>query len=138
MDEVNGLEIHEQVLLIDLENCPNQLSKLPDDLSQYKRVVICHAQSNAKIPLDWLGSLATAISAGRLIIMKMEKAGKNAADFGICFFAGVLMQELPRNTHFTIVSNDADLDHAVHLLRAHGRSADRVGINKKTMKIRLF
>lgn len=124
------IESHKSVLLIDLENCPNHLGKLYDDLSKYTKVVICHAQSNAKIPLNWISPLSAAVLSGRLLIVKMEKSGKNSADFGICFFAGALMQEMPTDTHFTIISNDLDLDHAVSLLRAHGRSADRVGTNK--------
>lgn len=63
----------------------------------------------------------------------MTSGGKNAADFGICFFAGVLMQQLHEETHFVIVSNDTDLDHAVNLLIGQGRSAERMG-NKKEEK----
>lgn len=117
-----------KVMLIDLENCPKQLQTLPEDISSYSRVVICHAHANAKIPLSWITLLAEAITAGRLKVQQMEQGGKNAADFGICFLAGALMQELPADTHFVIVSDDKDLDHAVHLLQAHQRSAERVGL----------
>lgn len=119
-----------KVLLIDLENCPHQLATLLADLDSYVQVIICHAQSTAKIPLNWLESLAAAIAAHKLRIIKMQASGKNSADFGICFFAGALMQELPPETHFVIVSNDADLDHAVHLLKGQGRSAERIGALK--------
>ena len=122
-----------KVLLIDLENCPNQLHHLPSDLANYTQVVICYAQSASKIPLNWLVPLSTAISANKLKIQKMERAGKNSADFGICFLAGALMHELPENTHFVIVSNDTDLDHTVHLLKSNGRSSERVG-TKQTEK----
>jgi hypothetical protein len=57
----------------------------------------------------------------------MTSGGKNAADFGICFFAGVLMQQLHKETHFVIISNDTDLDHVVNLLKGQGRSAERIG-----------
>ncbi|MBV0933816.1 PIN domain-containing protein [Marinobacterium weihaiense] len=117
-----------KVMLIDLENCPKQLQNLPEDINIYSRVVICHAHANAKIPLNWITLLAEAITAGRLKIQQMEKGGKNAADFGICFLAGALMQELAADTHFVIVSDDKDLDHAVHLLQAHQRSAERIGL----------
>lgn len=119
-----------KVMLIDLENCPKQLQNLPDDISTYNRVVICHAHANSKIPLNWISLLAEAITAGRLKIQQMEKGGKNAADFGICFLAGALMQELPDDTHFVIVSDDKDLDHAVNLLLAHHRSAERIGLQE--------
>jgi len=41
-----------KVLLIDLENCPNQINDLLSTLSDYAQVVICYAQSGAKVPLD--------------------------------------------------------------------------------------
>lgn len=122
---------HKKVLLIDLENCPSQLEQLPEDLVDYLQVVICYAMSHSKLPLNWLVPLSTAISANKLKIVKMACVGKNSADFGICFLAGALMQEMPQETHFVIVSNDKDLDHVVHLLKSHGRSAERIGSRKE-------
>lgn len=124
-----------QVLLIDLENCPNQLQKLPENLADFSQVVICYAKSTAKVPLDWLHFLHKTINANRLKIIKMPNGGKNAADFGICFFAGVLMTQLPEKTHFVIISNDTDLDHAVNLLISQGRTAERVGYKPKKEKV---
>jgi hypothetical protein len=120
-----------QVLLIDLENCPNQIQKLQKNLENFSQVIICYARSDAKIPLDWLTSLNGTINENKLKIFKMPNGGKNAADFGICFFAGMLMVQLPEDTHFVIVSNDADLDHVVNLLKSQCRSAERVGAAKK-------
>lgn len=120
-----------KVLLIDLENCPNQIQKLLEDLEQFSNVVICYTQSGAKIPLDWLVPLSATINSSKLKILKMANAGKNSADFGICFSAGVLMQQLPQQAHFVITSNDTDLDHVVSLLQSQGRSAERVGIKKE-------
>lgn len=120
-----------QVLLIDLENCPNQIQKLQKSLESFSQVIICYAKSDAKIPLDWLTSLNGTINENKLKIFKMPNGGKNAADFGICFFAGMLMTKLPEDTHFVIVSNDSDLDHAVNLLKSQGRSAERIGTAKK-------
>lgn len=119
-----------KVLFIDLENCPNQIQKLLEDLEQYSSVVICYAQSGAKIPLDWLIPLSATIQSNKLKILKMASAGKNSADFGICFSAGALMQQLPQQTHFVISSNDTDLDHVISLLQSHGRSAERIGTQK--------
>jgi len=116
-----------RVLLIDLENCPSQLKQLPADLACFERVLICYANNTPKIPLEWLNVLAAALNANRLKVVRMEVAGKNAADFGISFFAGALMRELPENAHFVIVSNDTDLDHVVRLLIQQGRSAERIG-----------
>lgn len=122
-----------RVLLIDLENCPGQIDQLQENLEQFSQVVICYAQTGAKIPLDWLIPLSVAVSSNKLRIFKMTSGGKNAADFGICFFAGVLMQQLHKETHFVIISNDTDLDHVVNLLKGQGCSAERIG-NKKEEK----
>lgn len=120
-----------KVLLIDLENCPSQINDLLAKLGSYSQIVICYAQSGAKVPLDWLVPLSEAIGSQRLKIIKMASVGKNAADFGICFFAGVLMQQFPPGTSFTILSDDTDLDHVVRLLTGEGRQAARVGGKKE-------
>ena len=60
-----------QVLLIDLENCPTQINVLLKDLEQFSQVLICYAQSGAKIPLDWLMPLTAMVNAERLKIIKM-------------------------------------------------------------------
>ncbi len=116
-----------EILLIDLENCPSQVSGLLDQLDRYASVVICYALSGAKVPLDWLPALSQALHNQKLRIIHMHRLGKNAADFGISFFAGMLMQQMPAGAQFTIVSNDTDLDHVVHLLQDQGRQAQRMG-----------
>jgi hypothetical protein len=123
------------VLLIDLENCPSQINQLMENLEQYSQVVVCYAQSGAKIPVDWIMALTATINDNRLKLVKMPTVGKNAADFGITFWAGILMTQLPTNTHFDIVSNDTDLDYAVSLLIDQGRSAERVGIKKENLPV---
>jgi hypothetical protein len=120
-----------RVLLIDLENCPNQAQQLMENLEKYSHVVVCYAQSGAKIPLDWVIPLTTTVNEDRLKIIKMPNSGKNAADFGITFWAGMLMAQLPPQTHFDIVSNDTDLDHVVSLLISQQRSAQRIGTKKE-------
>ncbi|MCX7110488.1 MAG: PIN domain-containing protein [Proteobacteria bacterium] len=115
-----------RVLLIDLENCPSQINQLMKNLEQFSQVVICYAQSGAKVPIDWILPLTSTVNSNKLKIFKTPGAGKNAADFGITFWAGVLMQQLPQNTHFTVVSEDTDLDHVINLLKSQGRSAERI------------
>lgn len=61
----------------------------------------------------------------------MATVGKNSADFGICFFAGMLMQQMPEKSHFVIMSDDTDLDHVVNLLNSQNRTAERVGVRKE-------
>jgi len=124
-----------RVLLIDLENCPNQVQQLMENLEKYSHVVVCYAQSGAKIPLDWVIPLTTTVNDDRLKIVKMPNSGKNAADFGITFWAGMLMAQLPLQTHFDIVSNDTDLDHVVSLLISQQRSAQRIGTKKENHAI---
>ncbi|MGB5444345.1 MAG: PIN domain-containing protein [Psychromonas sp.] len=120
-----------KILLIDLENCPHQIQQLQKSLIDYTQVVICYAHSTAKIPLDWLIPLNDTINNDRLKIYKMATVGKNSADFGICFFAGMLMQQLPEQSHFVIMSDDTDLDHVVNLLNSQNRTAERVGVRKE-------
>jgi hypothetical protein len=120
-----------RVLLIDLENCPSQIHQLMSDLEQYSQIVVCYAQSGAKIPIDWIMALTATINNNKLKLVKMPTVGKNSADFGITFWAGVLMAQLPPQTHFDIVSNDTDLDYLVSLLISQQRSAKRVGIKKE-------
>lgn len=130
MDKVKE-EASNRVLLIDLENCPSQINQLMENLGQYSHVVVCYAQSGAKIPIDWVVPLTATVNANKLRIAKMPNTGKNSADFGISFWAGVLMIELPKQTHFDIVSNDNDLEHVVDLLKDQGRNATRIGIKKE-------
>lgn len=115
-----------RVLLVDLENIPSLANDLLAMLEQYAQVVICYAQSTAKIPFDSLAPLASALSTCRLKIIKMPAAGKNAADFGIAFLAGTLCHQCATDTSFVILSNDAGLDHVISMLVAQGRSAVRI------------
>ncbi len=120
-----------KILLIDLENCPNQINQLQNDIEEYTQVIICYAKTGVKIPLDWLESLSKAIVKNKLKIFKMTTGGKNSADFGICFFAGSLMHQFQNKAHFVIISNDLDLDHVVNLLISQGCTAERVGVAKE-------
>jgi hypothetical protein len=123
-----------KILLIDLENYPSQINELPKVLAQYHLVVICYAQSNARIPIDWLMPLNDTINKAQLKIFRMTSNGKNAADFGISFYAGMLMSQLPTDAHFVIMSDDQDLDHVVNLLKNQQRSAERLGMRKDEPK----
>lgn len=120
-----------RVLMIDLENCPNQIHQLMRNLEQFSQVLICYAQSGAKVPIDWIMQLTATVNDNRLKIVRMPSIGKNAADFGIAFWAGILMRELPPHTHFVIVSEDTDLDHVVGLLKSHGCGAERINTKKE-------
>ena len=120
------LEETKKILLIDLENCPNQIKKLHENLMEFHKVVICYAHSEVKIPLDWLMPLNKIINKNRLEIFKMPNKGKNSADFGIAFLAGSLTQQYDK-ADYLIISNDKDLNHVVDLLKNKGSSAERLG-----------
>ena len=60
--------------------------------------------------------------------------GKNAADFALTFHAGLLVNQLPTNTEFTILSDDTGLDYAVHLLHDKGRMASRLSGKEQPAK----
>ena len=120
-----------RVLLIDLENCPCQINSLMTHLEKYSHIVVCYAQSGAKIPVDWIIPLTTIVNDDRLKLVKMPAIGKNAADLGIAFWSGILMAQLPAQTHFDILSNDTDLDYVVSLLIGQQRGAERIGNKKK-------
>jgi hypothetical protein len=115
-----------RALLIDIDNCPRQLERLPEILAAYTRVIACYGGSEPKVPLGMVPVLATAIHDGRLAIIGMQKKGKNAADFGLAFWAGRLAAEMPPNTEFCILSQDTDLDHVVYMLQDANRQVERL------------
>src|SRR4030095_10304208 len=115
-----------RVLLIDLDNCPRQIDRLPETLTEYARVIACYGGVEPKVPLGMVPLLATAIHEGRLTILGMQKKGKNAADFGLAFWAGRLAAEMPPDTEFLILSQDTDLDHVVHMLQGANRRVERL------------
>ena len=118
-----------RVLLVDLDNCPNQLSQLSQAINHFSRVVVCYGGFDPKIPLNQLIPLASALVAGRLIIESMDRKGKNAADFGLTFWAGRLLAETSPETEFLVLSRDTDLEHLMSMLRRAGRTVERMDGN---------
>ncbi|MEO5334982.1 MAG: PIN domain-containing protein [Magnetococcus sp. YQC-5] len=82
-----------------------------------------------RVPLSLMMQLAPSVCAGRLEVVGMKKPGKNAADFGLAFYAGRLLSEMPEETEFIILSEDGDLDHVVNLLRGLQRKVERINGN---------
>ena len=119
-----------KALLIDLDNCPKQLSELSKTIDHFERIVVCYGGCEPKVHLDLVVLLASAIHKKQLEIIRMKKGGKNAADFGLSFWAGRLSASMPEDTEYIILSEDKDLDHVVNLLHSLDRRAVR--INGKT------
>jgi hypothetical protein len=115
-----------KALLIDLDNCPKQIEKIQQNSEEYSQIIVCYGGSDPKVHISLVPFLASAINDGRLELIGMEKKGKNAADFGLAFYAGKLMAQMPVDTDFLILSEDTDLDHVVNLLKSSGREAKRV------------
>ncbi len=114
-----------RALLIDLDNCPSQLAQLAQAVAYFTRVVVCYGGFEPKIHLSQITQLAPALVEGRLSIESMDRKGKNAADFGLTFWAGRLLAEMPPETEFLVLSRDTDLDYLLDMLRRAGRKADR-------------
>lgn len=116
-----------RVLLIDLDNCPKELAELPNELANFTRIVACYGVNEPRLSVSLVGALAPAIHEGRLEFVGMDQRGKNAADFGLAFWAGRLLERLPAETEFVILSRDGGLEHVVNLLRREHRLARRAG-----------
>jgi hypothetical protein len=125
-----------RALLIDLDNCPKQIDELPQALAGFAQVIACYGGAEPKVHLSLVPLLAPAVNDGKLKIIKMEKRGKNAADFGLAFWAGRLTAEMPEETEFLILSQDTDLDHVVSLLRSLGRKVERLDGKTSQIEIR--
>ena len=123
-----------RVLLIDLDNCPQEIGKLPQTLAEFSRIIVCYGGVEPKVPLGLVTALATAIHESKLDLVGMDKGGKNAADFGLAFWAGRLVAEMPEETRFTVLSADTDLDHVVNMLRHTGRKAERLNGQRRSGK----
>ena len=78
-----------RVLLIDLDNCPNQIEKLSLHIEEFARVIVSYGGAEPKVPFSLVSLLATPIHEKRLEIVRVEQ-GKNAADFALTFHAGLL------------------------------------------------
>jgi hypothetical protein len=119
-----------KVVLIDIDNCPNELANILKNMKLYTRVIICYGGQIPKIPLNFIYAFAEAIHDKKLDVIGMTKKGKNAADFGLCFLAGRLSLEEP-TAEFLILSNDTDLDHVVNMLTHFGQKAQRIGTKQE-------
>ncbi|MDZ7379990.1 MAG: hypothetical protein ONB06_11680, partial [candidate division KSB1 bacterium] len=61
----------QRAVLIDLDNCPRQIDRLPELVATCARVVACYGGTEPKVPFGMVPLLATAIHEGRLAIIGM-------------------------------------------------------------------
>ncbi|MGN7612074.1 PIN domain-containing protein [Magnetococcales bacterium HHB-1] len=115
-----------QILLIDLDNCGHEIKKLSQSIKNYTHIICCYGADEPKIPLSVAQILAPALCSQRLEFVHMEKGGRNAADFGLAFWAGKLIKTYGANSQFFILSADTDLDHVIYLIQQEGRQATRL------------
>ncbi|EIJ42098.1 Protein of unknown function DUF88 [Beggiatoa alba B18LD] len=124
----------QKILLIDIDNCPSEINNIIGNSKIYSRIVICYGGQVPKVSLNLLCAFADMMNEKKLEIIGMQKKGKNAADFGLCFLAGRLSQQITQ-AEFIILSNDTDLDHAVNLLQTVGHSAQRIGTMQENQTV---
>lgn len=113
------------VLLVDVDNCPNEVGNLHELVDRFDRVIAAYAGASPKVPLSLVSLLAEALAGGSLELIGIDRKRKNAADFALAFQAGRLSLEMPPDTEFVVLSDDSDLDNVVDLLRKHGFSVCR-------------
>ncbi|MBF7683734.1 hypothetical protein I2F27_10445 [Acinetobacter sp. B5B] len=114
-----------KILLIDIENCGRALHQLQSSLNDYAQVYVVYATSNVNFSLDELHEFLPFIQAGRFHVLKMSKVGKDAADFGLAFWAGKLSQQYhAQEVVFEIVSHDHAMQYVSELLQQQGFHVD--------------
>lgn len=107
-----------KILLLDIENIQKNEQELIQLLTQYQQIYLVYAKSPISISLDHLLTFASFIEKKRLVLIKMPKIGKDAADFGLAFLAGQLSIQLnAKEEAIDIMSNDKALEYIVDLLQ---------------------
>ena len=99
-------------VLIDFENVQvKSLALLEDDNF---RVCVFLGPANLKLPVDLV--LAMQSKGPRAVYITLETPGKNALDFHIAYYLGVMSKEDPSG-FFHIISKDSGFDPLIHHLK---------------------
>ncbi|MBM3290672.1 MAG: NYN domain-containing protein [Candidatus Hydrogenedentes bacterium] len=99
-------------VLIDFENVqPKHVDRLKD--GEF-RVLVFVGPQQTKIPIEMASALQSLGSGVEYV--KLEKAGKNALDFHIAYYLGVLSHHDPE-AHFHVISKDTGFDPLIDHLR---------------------
>ena len=116
-----------KILLLDIENIHQTETQLLKLLKTYHAVYLVYAKSPVALSLDALTLLSPFVTQKKLVIIKMPKIGKDAADIGLAFLAGQLSIQMNKNeTVFDVMSNDGILDYVVSLLDVMGFKASQI------------
>ena len=116
-----------KILLLDIENVHKTEKELLQLLKTYAYVYLVYAKSPVTLSLDALIKFSPFVVEKKLVIIKMPKVGKDAADFGLAFLAGQLSIQIDKNqTCFDVMSNDGALEYIVDLLRIMGFQASQL------------
>ena len=116
-----------KVLLLDIENIHKTEKELLHLLKTYACVYLVYAKSPVTLSLDALIKFSPFVVEKKLVVIKMPKIGKDAADFGLAFLAGQLSIQMDKTaTCFDVMSNDGALEYIVDLLRIMGFQASQI------------
>lgn len=119
--------VKKRVLLLDIENQPKMSKeKLFEELKSphLATAIIVYAKLNLNFSMDELSTIHK--NAAKIQIIKMSKISKNSADFGLAFHMGRLsLTYKPHEVEFVIISDDADLEHPINMLKQLGYSVRR-------------
>ena len=112
---------------MDIENIHKTEKELLQLLKTYACVYLVYAKSPVTLSLDALIKFSPFVMDKKLVVIKMPKIGKDAADFGLAFLAGQLSIQMDKNqTCFDVMSNDGALEYIVDLLRIMGFQASQL------------
>ena len=124
-----------KILLLDIENLHKTENEILQLLKTYAFVYLVYAKSPIVISLDGLQRLSEFITNKRLVLIKMPKAGPDAADFGLAFLAGQLSIQMDQvDIDFDVMSNDKKFEYIVDLLKIMGFQARQ--LKKELMPIK--
>lgn len=116
----------ENIVLIDAENLGCNTSVIKNCLSEYNKVFIIFSHLLAKLDFNTIADFSSDIKSERLNIIKMDKIGKNSADFGLAFIAGQLSSTLEKGSTIEIRSKDLMLNNIIGMLNKSGINAKQV------------
>lgn len=112
-----------KIVLIDAENVGCNTSVIKMCLEEYHKIYIIFSNLQAKIDFNTIADFSLDIKNDRLNIIRMEKVGKNSADFGLAFIAGQLSSTLEKGSIIEIRSKDLMFNNIVNMLNKCGMKA---------------